>query len=198
MPPFTRTVAAALLLAGLAAAQTPPGFVPEVNEKLEIVFGDKVVQTPGESLARAETARQPTLGTRDAPLAGESYLWVMIDLDVPGNFQNPSSAPRRTNLHALITGLVPSAAAHPDANGIYPLVPASPSPGPVAYVGPGPPPETPPHPHKYVSLLYETAPGFAVTREQVGPTFGFDLAAFVERVGIAEAPVRAGYFNVTG
>ncbi|KAL1836609.1 hypothetical protein VTJ49DRAFT_4884 [Mycothermus thermophilus] len=193
----TSTITSILLLAGLASAQTPPGFVPEVSEKLEIIFGDKVVQTAGESLTREETARQPTLGTRDAPLTGESYLWMMIDLDVPGNFQNPSSAPRRTNLHALITGFVPSPTPD-DATGIYLLIPPSPSAGPVPYVGPGPPPENPPHPHKYVSLLYETAADFTVTREQVGQTFGFDLAAFVERVGIVDGPMRAGYFNVTG
>jgi hypothetical protein len=48
-----------------------------------------------------------------------------------------------------------------------------------------------------VSLLYETAADFAVTKAQVGQTFGFDLAAFVGKVGLG-VPVRAGYFNVTG
>jgi hypothetical protein len=48
-----RSVASTLLLAGVVSAQTPPGFVPEVTEKLEIIFGDKVVQTAGESLTRA-------------------------------------------------------------------------------------------------------------------------------------------------
>jgi len=48
-----------------------------------------------------------------------------------------------------------------------------------------------------VSLLYATAADFAVTRAQVGQTFGFDLAAFVTKVGLG-VPVRAGYFNVTG
>lgn len=65
------------------------------------------------------------------------------------------------------------------------------------YTGPAPPAENPPHAHRYVSLLYETAADFAVTRAQVGQTFGFDLAVFVGKVGLG-APVRAGYFNVTG
>ncbi|KAL2117917.1 hypothetical protein VTJ04DRAFT_7577 [Mycothermus thermophilus] len=195
-----RSVASTLLLAGVVSAQTPPGFVPEVTEKLEIIFGDKVVQTAGESLTRAETARLPIIGTKDVPLNGTSYLYVMIDIDVPGNFQNPSSAPRRTNLHALITGFTPSPDATittEDGSVIYTLVPPAQA-GPVPYVGPAPPPENPPHPHQYVSLIYETEPEFAVTRDQVGQTLGFDLLAFVEKVGLVGEPVRAGYFNVTG
>ena len=113
----------------------------------------------------------------------------------PSNFQNPSSGPRRTNLHALITGFKPAAQA--TASGVYTLTPPSGTSGPIAYTGPGPPAETPPHPHRYVSLLYETAAGFSVSKTQVGQTLGFDLAAFVGKVGLA-TPVRAGYFNVTG
>lgn len=66
------------------------------------------------------------------------------------------------------------------------------------YVGPAPPRENPPHAHRYVSLLYETPAGFSVTRAQVGQTLGFDLARFVQAVGLEGSPVRAGYFNVTG
>ncbi|KAK4039991.1 phosphatidylethanolamine-binding protein 4 [Parachaetomium inaequale] len=190
------TISSALLLAGVVSAQTPAGFIPEVKDKLEIVFGAKTVETPGASLAKADTAKQPTLGTSDAPLTGPSYLWMMIDLDVPSNFQNPSSGPRRTNLHALITGFKPTA--EPTASGgVYTLTPPAGTAGPVAYVGPAPPAENPPHAHRYVSLLYETAADFAVTKAQVGQTFGFDLAAFVGKAGLG-VPVRAGYFNVTG
>ncbi len=68
---------------------------------------------------------------------------------------------------------------------------------PVSYVGPSPPAETPPYAHRYVSLLYETKEGFSVTKAQVGQTFGFDLAAFVEKNGLG-TPIRGNYFNVTG
>ncbi len=56
--PFTmqlsiHTVASALLLVGVVSAQTPAGFVPEVKDKLEIIFGSKAVDTPGASLAKA-------------------------------------------------------------------------------------------------------------------------------------------------
>ncbi|KAH6626532.1 phosphatidylethanolamine-binding protein [Chaetomium sp. MPI-SDFR-AT-0129] len=180
----------ALLVAGIALAQTPAGFVPEVADKLEIVFGTKTVETPGASLEKTDTANQPTIGTSDAPLT---------DIDVPTNFQNPSAGGRQTNLHALLTGFTPSTT-NPEEGGIYTLTPPSSSSdgsAVVPYVGPAPPAENPPYPHRYVSLLYETEDGFMVQREQVGQTLGFDLAVFVEKVGLG-TPVRAGYFNVTG
>ncbi|KAK4247060.1 phosphatidylethanolamine-binding protein 4 [Corynascus novoguineensis] len=195
------TISSALLLAGSVSAQTPPGFVPEVENRLEIIFGSKVVEAPGADLGRADTANQPTLGT-DAPLEGASYLWAMIDIDVPSDFQNPSAGgPRTTYLHALITGFTPTSSptntTTPDGTPIYVLTPPQGTAGPVAYVGPAPPPENPPHAHQYVSLLYETAADFVVTPQQIGSTIGFDVAAFAEAVGL-DAPVRAGYFNVTG
>ncbi len=96
----------------------------------------------------------------------------------------------------MITGFKPSTTA--TSAGVYTLTPPSSSAaGPVAYVGPAPPAEKPAYAHRYVSLLYETAAGFAVTKTQVGQTLGFDLAAFVGKVGLT-VPVRAGYFNVTG
>jgi hypothetical protein len=53
------TVAAALLFAtGLVSAQTPVGFVPEVKDKLEIIFGNKAVETAGASLSKAGTLVQ--------------------------------------------------------------------------------------------------------------------------------------------
>ena len=47
------TIVSSLLLAGAVSAQTPVGFVPEVKEKLEIIFGTKVVDSPGASLSKA-------------------------------------------------------------------------------------------------------------------------------------------------
>ena len=75
---FTSIVSTtALLLAALATAQTPPGFSPTVNAKLELMFASKSVATPGQALTKADTAKQPTLGTSDAALTG-TYLWMMI------------------------------------------------------------------------------------------------------------------------
>ncbi|KAK0710211.1 phosphatidylethanolamine-binding protein [Lasiosphaeria miniovina] len=184
--------ASLILAAGaLVAAQTPAGFTPEVAARLDLIFGAKTVTVPGTSLTKAETAKQPTIGTSDAVLNG-TYLWMMIDQDVPANFQNPSAGGRRTNLHAMLTGYKAGA----NAGAVHALVTSAT--GPVAYTGPAPPAETPAHPHRYVSLLYETpAAGFAVTRAQVGQTLGFNLTAFVAAVGLV-VPVRANYFNVTG
>lgn len=33
-------------------AQTPPGFAPSVETKLEVIFGSKAVTTPGESFTK--------------------------------------------------------------------------------------------------------------------------------------------------
>lgn len=116
----------------------------------------------------------------------------MIDQDVPANFQNPSAGARRTNLHAMISGFKSSGQT---SNGVFTLTTTAT--GPIAYTGPAPPAERPPYAHRYVSLLYETTATFSVTRQQVGQTFGFDLAAFVKATGLG-APIRGNYFNVTG
>ncbi|KAK3359658.1 phosphatidylethanolamine-binding protein [Lasiosphaeria hispida] len=190
---FLQSIASGLLLAGLAAAQaaTPPGFSPEVKERLDVVFGTKVVTVPGTSLAKAETGKQPTIGTSDVALNG-TYVWLLIDQDVPSNFQNPSAGARRTNLHALISGFK---ATGQTVNGVFTL--ASSSTGPITYTGPAPPAENPPYAHRYVSLLYETTSTFTVSRTQVGQTFGFNLATFVTAAALGK-PIRGSYFNVTG
>lgn len=40
-------------LVGIAQAQTPQGFTPAVNTKLEVMFNSTAVKTPGERLAKA-------------------------------------------------------------------------------------------------------------------------------------------------
>ncbi|KAK0667063.1 phosphatidylethanolamine-binding protein [Cercophora samala] len=192
----TASALAATLFAGLVSAQTPAGFTPAVEARLEVIYGTKATIEPGTRFTKAETARQPTIGTSDVALNG-TYVWLLIDLDVPSNFQNPSSGPRRTNLHALITGFESSGQTVSVAGVSSPVhTLTSSSTGPITYVGPSPPAENPPYAHKYVSLLYETPAGFTVTRQQVGQTFGFNLTTFVETVGLKTAPVRASYLSV--
>lgn len=116
-----------------------------------------------------------------------------MDLDVPASFTAPSSGPRRTNLHAMITGFRSSGQMKSD--GINTLT--STATGPVRYVGPAPPAENPTHAHRYVELLFETNATFTVPQSYVQQTLGFDLPAFVKNTGL-EAPVRGNWFAVTG
>ncbi|KAK1835323.1 phosphatidylethanolamine-binding protein [Podospora conica] len=187
------SLTSALILAGLSVAQTPPGHKPEVTDRLDLIVGSKVLTVPGTALTKAETSKQPLIGTSDAPLKG-TYVWIMIDQDVPSNFQNPTAGPRRANLHALITGFTSSAERDP-VHGVYLLT--SPVTTPVPYTGPSPPAEVPPYPHRYVSLLYESPANFTATRAQVGTTLPFDLAKFVNATGLT-VPVRANWWAVTG
>jgi phosphatidylethanolamine-binding protein (PEBP) family uncharacterized protein len=119
-------------------------------------------------------------------------LKYLIDLDVPASFSNPSAGPRRTNLHALITGFKATGQKIGTVNTL-----SSAATGPVKYVGPGPPKETPEHPHRYVNLLFETNSTFSVPQSYVQQTLGFDLPAFVQKTGLG-APVAGNWFNVTG
>ncbi|KAL1856943.1 hypothetical protein VTK73DRAFT_8167 [Phialemonium thermophilum] len=181
------------LLSGPSLAQTPPGFTPEVAAHLDVIYGSKAVSPPGIELAKSDVQKQPTIGTSDTVLNG-TYLFVMIDLDVPASFTNPSAGPRRTNLHAMITGFQ-SDGTKTDG-GVNVL--SSSATGPVRYLGPAPPAETPPHPHRYVQLLFPTPEsGFSVSQADVGQSLGFDIHAFIKKKNL-DAPVRANYFNVTG
>ncbi|KAK4167964.1 phosphatidylethanolamine-binding protein [Cladorrhinum sp. PSN259] len=197
LSPTLITILLSSLSSSLVSAETPPGFTPEAKPRLEVTFGSKPVTTPGASFTKAETSKQPTIGTT-TPLNGTSYLWLMVDVDVPANFQNPSApGPRKNNLHALITGFKPSST--PNSAGIYELKTAGSSTaaaGPITYTGPAPPAENPPHPHKYISLLFETKEGApAITRQQVGQTFGFDVNNFVKTVGLG-SPVAGNWVEV--
>ncbi|KAL2176428.1 uncharacterized protein P884DRAFT_300719 [Thermothelomyces heterothallicus CBS 202.75] len=56
------TLSSALLLAGIVSAQTPVGFEPEVKDRLEIIFGSKVVETRGADFAVTREQVGQTLG----------------------------------------------------------------------------------------------------------------------------------------
>lgn len=165
-----------------------------------------------------DTQKQPTIGTSDTVLNG-TYLFIMMgtsnppsldnhsthanlsppattipDLDVPSSFTGPSTGPRRTNLHAMITGFK-SSTSGVTSGGIYTLT--STATGPVKYVTPAPPAETPAHAHRYVELLFETEAGFAVPQAYVKQTLVFYLPGFIQKTGLGP-PVRGNWFNVTG
>lgn len=44
-----------LVLAGVALAQTPPGFSPNATANLDIKFGANAVDPPGKALTKART-----------------------------------------------------------------------------------------------------------------------------------------------
>ncbi|KAI6081842.1 PEBP-like protein [Hypoxylon rubiginosum] len=188
------SIFSALALAGVSVAQTPSGFTPAVEQKLEVTFGTKSV-TPGLALSKADTARQPTIGL-SIPVNG-SYVWMMIDLDASTNFINPGAGQPATYLHTVIRDFKASGAA--SAAGITTL--ASTATGPVSWFGPAPPAENPPHPHRYTNLLWVQPanwqiPAAANTMLQ-NQKSGFNVPNFITAAGLG-TPIAANYFNVTG
>ncbi|KAI0005688.1 PEBP-like protein [Xylariaceae sp. FL0662B] len=191
----TSNVFSALLLAGVSTAQTPAGFEPAVEQKLEVTFGTKSVTEPGLALTKAETTRQPTIG-----LSGEApgtYLWMMIDLDASTNFANPGAGQAATYLHTVIQDFKASGTA--SADGVNTLT--STATGPVAWFNPMPPAENPPHPHRYTNLLWEQPDGWTVPAAASSmlqqQKVGFKVPDFITAAGLS-APIAANYFNVSG
>ncbi|KAK0111574.1 hypothetical protein ONS95_001923 [Cadophora gregata] len=193
------TTLTSLFFAAAALAQTPPGFTPNVTSTLQVKFGTKSV-TPGLALTKAETAKIPTIGTSDEALNG-TYIFFMIDLDVPGSLVGSTPGTRITNLHCLLTGFTSSttsSAPTTSPSPFYTLITKDTS--LKAYVGPAPPAENPPYAHKYVEILYAQPAGFKVPSSQtsaVSRGIGFNLTAFVRDAGLG-APVRGNWFTVTG
>jgi len=102
---------------------------------------------------------------------------------------------RTTLLHAMITGFKPSGTTKNTTH-----VLSSTDTGPASYMGPGPPAETPPHPHKYVQLLFPQPASFAVPasmKSTISSRVGFDINKFVTAASL-DAPLRANWFTVTG
>ncbi|KAI0159962.1 PEBP-like protein [Hypoxylon sp. FL1284] len=188
------SILSALAFVGASVAQTPEGFTPGTEQKLEVTFGTKSV-TPGLALTKAETARQPTIGL-SIPANG-TYVWMMIDLDASTNFVNPGAGQPATYLHTVIRDFKASGAA--SADGITTLT--SSAAGPVAYFGPAPPAENPPHPHRYTNILWEQPANWqipaAASRMLQSQKSGFNVPNFVTAAGLSD-PIAANYFNVTG
>ncbi|KAI1805078.1 PEBP-like protein [Daldinia bambusicola] len=187
-------ILSALALASISAAQTPAGFTPAVEQKLEVTFGTKSV-TPGLALAKTETSRQPTIGL-SIPANG-TYVWMLIDLDASTNFANPAQGQRTTYLHTVIRDFKASGSA--SADGISTLT--STANGPVAWFAPAPQPENPVHPHRYTNLLWEQPANWqipsAANQMLQSQKVGFSVPKFITAAGLKD-PIAANYFNVTG
>ncbi|KAI1098276.1 PEBP-like protein [Jackrogersella minutella] len=188
------SIISVLALAGVSAAQTPEGFTPVVEQKLEVTFGTKSV-TPGLAFAKTETSAQPKIGL-NGTVSG-SYVWMLIDLDASTNFVNPSQGQPTTYLHTVIRDFKASGSA--SADGVTTLTSTVNT--PVAWFAPAPPPESPPHPHRYTNLLWEQPenwqiPAAAAQMLQSQKT-GFNVPNFITAAGL-EVPIAANYFNVTG
>ncbi|KAF1954270.1 PEBP-like protein [Byssothecium circinans] len=180
-------------LLGVAQAQTPPGFKPEAKNKLEVMFNSTSVNRPGQLLSKAATATQPQLAVSgNAVNSGATYVFVMVDLDVPGQGTNTT---RRTLLHAMNTGL--KASAQKMAGGAALLT--STEKGPAAYIGPGPP-ATDSIPHRYVEMLFEQPAELAVKATDFADTsarLNFDINAFAQENKLG-TPLAANFFTVDG
>ncbi|KAF2125511.1 PEBP-like protein [Dothidotthia symphoricarpi CBS 119687] len=180
-------------LIGYAQAQTPKGFTPSVNTKLKVLFNDTSVKTPGQLLTKAETASQPQIAFDSTKLcSNETYMFVMLDLDVPPAQGNTT---RRVLLHALNTGFK---ATQQPAGGSDTLLVSS-SKGPAPYLSPGPPP-TDTIPHRYVQLLFKQPEDFSLKASDfadTGARFNFDITSFMSKNGVC-APLAGNFFTVDG
>ncbi|KAJ4993539.1 hypothetical protein SVAN01_01087 [Stagonosporopsis vannaccii] len=182
-------------LASLAHAQsvTPAGFTPSANSKLDVFFNSTMVKTPGEILAKADTASQPKIAVARAMAnMSATYMFVMLDLDVP---PEEGSTSRRVLLHAMNTGFK---ATQQQISGSATLL-ASTDKGPAAYIPPGPPP-TDTIPHRYVQLLFQQPADLNVQASDFKDTsarINFDINAFMTKNKV-NAPLAGNFFMVDG
>ncbi|KAI8933019.1 hypothetical protein NX059_009668 [Plenodomus lindquistii] len=183
----------AVSLLGLTQAQTPSGFVPQVDTKLDVIFNSTTVDPAGKLLSKPITATQPTIAlSSDLLNVTDTYMFIMLDLDVP---PANGTTERRVLLHAMITDFT---AVQPNINGMSSTLRSSAT-GPAAYLPPGPP-ATDTKAHRYVELLFQQPAEFDV-QASAFPTvqnrINFDLAAFATENSV-NAPVAANFFTVDG
>ena len=196
-------------LAGIAQAQTPRGFKPSVNTKLDVMFNSTAVKSPGELLSKQSMSRVQvihshlltSLATSSAPQlalsasaanTAQSYVFVMVDLDVPPAQGNST---RRILLHAMETGFKPTQQRMSNNTVLL----ATTDKGPAPYLPPGPP-ATDTMAHRYVELLFAQPASLKVQASDFADTqarFNFDVASFAQKNGLGE-PLAANFFTVDG
>lgn len=178
---------------GLAQAQTPAGFLPQVNNKLHVQFNTTAVNSPGLLLSKAVTATEPYLALPvNTVNASQTFIFMMLDLDVP---PANGSTQRRVLLHAMKKGLKPM---QQKVGSTLNWLTTSEQ-GPVAYLPPGPPP-TDTVAHRYVQLLFEQ-PSTLTVKASDFPTvqsrINFDVQYFMHFNGV-KPPIAANFFRVDG
>ncbi|KAG9376499.1 hypothetical protein A1F94_013046 [Pyrenophora tritici-repentis] len=93
------TAFAVVALAVLAQAQVPTGFKPSVNTKLEVIYNSTMIMEAGQLFGKADVQTQPKIALTSAMAkASETYMFVMIDLDVPPR-QRLHQTPHTPPLH---------------------------------------------------------------------------------------------------
>ena len=154
------------ILQYLAAAQTPPGFAPAVQQGLDVTFNsqgktipisDGKLVSPKGSPYEVTSSKTTSLTITDTifppavlPLdnAAELFFLIMLDLDIAVN-----ATFRTTFLHWMAQGLVnePSSQNLPaDSTEQQSIV--------APYISPNPPPAT--GKHRYIILLFTQPPDF--------------------------------------
>jgi hypothetical protein len=124
--------------------------------------------------------------------SAETYVFVMLDLDVPPAQGNTT---RRVLLHAMHTGF--KASQQSMTNNTVLLT--STDEGPAAYLPPGPP-ATDTKPHRYVELVFAQPDSLNVRASDFASTqarIGFDIVSFGQKNGLG-APLAANFFTVDG
>ncbi|KAK3200963.1 hypothetical protein GRF29_213g551886 [Pseudopithomyces chartarum] len=192
---FSSSLLFAATAVGIAQAQgaTPSGFTPAAKTQLDVIFNSTSVDTPGKLLSKAATAAEPQLALpKSAVSSSDTYVFVMLDLDVPGQGNN---ATRRVLLHAMNTGFK---ATQQTVSGGAVLL-ASSEKGPASYIGPGPP-ATDTIPHRYTQLLFKQPSSLKVSASDFANTkarIGFDINSFAKTNGLGE-PIAGNFFMVDG
>jgi len=188
------TLCAAALTAGLASAQTAPGFPIVVTNHLPVTYVDTntTVSPPGVLLPRSQVLTAPAVSPPAGAAEDSTYVLFMIDQDVVRNNT-------RVNLlhwfqYNLIAGSNGSLVANADAEDASTAMGAS-------YVPPTPPGGS--GSHRYTFIIFPQPADFAVPDSfaAINPPaattdrIGFNLTTFVAQAGLA-APLAANYLQV--
>ncbi|KAL5115611.1 hypothetical protein ACEQ8H_006498 [Pleosporales sp. CAS-2024a] len=192
---FSSVLVATFTLAGMvhAQSQTPKGFKPSANTKLDVFFNTTSVKTPGELLSKATTVDEPRIAFASSNIsASDTFMFVMLDLDVP---PAKGSTTRQVLLHAMNTGFK---ATQQKISGSGTLL-SSKQTGPATYIPPSPP-ATDTVAHRYVQLLFKEPATLKVQASDFANTsarIGFDINKFMTQNKL-EAPIAGNFFMVDG